>query len=127
MTDQPTRADALRAQIGALVAEYHAAAFAEAPFVPGTTPVPVSGRVFGAAEVQHAVDAGLDFWLTTGRFAATFERQFARVMQARHAMLVNSGSSANLLAVSALRSPLLEDRALKDGDEVSILPALAGG
>ena len=123
MTDLSTRADALRAQIGALVAEYHAAAFADVPFVPGTTPVPVSGRVFGAAEVQHVVDAGLDFWLTTGRFAATFERQFARVMRARHAMLVNSGSSANLLAVSALRSPLLEDRALKDGDEVITVAA----
>ncbi|MEA3245931.1 MAG: lipopolysaccharide biosynthesis protein RfbH [Gemmatimonadota bacterium] len=116
-------ADALRARIGALVAEYHAAAFAERPFVPGETPVPVSGRVFGAEELQHLVDAGLDFWLTTGRFAHQFEREFARVMQARHAMLVNSGSSANLLAVSALCSPMLEGRELHPGDEVITVAA----
>jgi CDP-6-deoxy-D-xylo-4-hexulose-3-dehydrase len=116
-------ADALRAEIGALVAEYHAAAFPERPFVPGESPVPVSGRVFGASEVGHLVDAGLDFWLTTGRFAARFEREFARTMQARHAMLVNSGSSANLLAVSALTSPMLEGRELHPGDEVITVAA----
>ncbi len=116
-------AAAIRSEIAALVAEYHAHAFAAAPFVPGETPVPVSGRVFGASEVQHLVDAGLDFWLTTGRFAAQFEREFARHMQARHAMLVNSGSSANLLAVSALRSPMLDGRELKDGDEVITVAA----
>lgn len=116
-------AAAIRAEIATLVAEYHASAFPGRAFVPGETPVPVSGRVFGAREVQHLVDAGLDFWLTTGRFAATFEREFARVMQARHAMLVNSGSSANLVAVSALKSALLEDRALQDGDEVVTVAA----
>ena len=123
MADPGSRADALRAQILGLVAEYHAAAFTDAPFVPGTSPVPVSGRVFGASDIQHVVDAGLDFWLTTGRFAAQFEREFAQVMGARHAMLVNSGSSANLCAVSALTSHLLEDRALKPGDEVITLAA----
>ena len=113
----------LRSQIGSLVAEYHALAFAPSTFVPGETPIPVSGRVFGANELQHVVEAGLDFWLTTGRFAARFERSFAKVMQARHAMLTNSGSSANLLAVSALRSPSLEGRELKDGDEVITVAA----
>jgi CDP-6-deoxy-D-xylo-4-hexulose-3-dehydrase len=113
----------LREQIVALVAEYHAAAFAERPFVPGETPIPVSGRVFGAEEMQHLVDSGLDFWLTTGRFAQQFEREFARVMQARHAMLVNSGSSANLLAVTALRSPMLDGRELREGDEVITVAA----
>jgi CDP-4-dehydro-6-deoxyglucose reductase, E1 len=117
------RADAIRAQIHALVAEYHSAAFAQQAFVPGETPVPVSGRVFGASEVQHLVDAGLDFWLTTGRFAAQFERAFAAVMGARHAMLVNSGSSANLCAVSALTSPMLDGRELHDGDEVITVAA----
>ena len=112
------RAEAIRAQIRALVAEYHEAAFAPQPFVPGESPVPVSGRVFGAGDVQHLVDAGLDFWLTTGRFDAQFERRFAQVMGARHAMLCNSGSSANLLAVSALTSPTLEGRQLRAGDEV---------
>lgn len=117
------RSDAIRAQIRGLVAEYHAAAFAPSAFVPGETVVPVSGRVFGANEVQHLVDAGLDFWLTTGRFAAEFERSFAKVMGARHAMLVNSGSSANLLAVSALTSRDLGERALKPGDEVITVAA----
>jgi CDP-4-dehydro-6-deoxyglucose reductase, E1 len=117
------RAEAIRAQIRALVAEYHEAAFAPRAFVPGESPVPVSGRVFGAGDVQHLVDAGLDFWLTTGRFAAQFERRFAQVMSARHAMLCNSGSSANLLAVSALTSPTLEGRQLRPGDEVITVAA----
>ncbi|HLA89444.1 MAG TPA: lipopolysaccharide biosynthesis protein RfbH [Gemmatimonadaceae bacterium] len=123
MPDHPADAEALRARIRALVAEYHAAAFAPRPFVAGESPVPVSGRVFGASELQHVVDAGLDFWLTTGRFATQFERAFAKVMGARHAMLVNSGSSANLLAVSALTSPMLEGRELHEGDEVITVAA----
>jgi CDP-4-dehydro-6-deoxyglucose reductase, E1 len=116
-------AEALRAQILSLVAEYHEAAFAARPFVPGESTIPVSGKVFGAEEVQHVVDAGLDFWLTTGRFAAQFERAFARVMGVRHAILVNSGSSANLVALSALTSPSLGDDALKSGDEVITVAA----
>lgn len=112
------RAEALRAQIMALVAEYYAEAFSPRPFVPGETPVPVSGRVFDASELQHLVDAALDFWLTTGRFADRFEREFARFMGVRHAILVNSGSSANLLALSCLTSPKLGERALRPGDEV---------
>ncbi len=123
MTDRAAEADAIRARIGALVAEYHAVAFAPRAFVPGETLVPVSGRVFGANELQHLVDSGLDFWLTTGRFAAQFERAFAKVMGARHAMLVNSGSSANLCAVSALTSPMLEGTELREGDEVITVAA----
>ncbi len=114
----PPDADELRARILGLVAEYHDAAFAPQPFVPGETPVPVSGRVFGANDIRSLVDASLDFWLTTGRFAAQFERAFARVMEVRHALLVNSGSSANLVAVSTLTSPSLGDRRLRPGDEV---------
>jgi CDP-4-dehydro-6-deoxyglucose reductase, E1 len=115
--DAPS-ADALRTQIRELVAAYHAAAFPPRPFVPGESPVPVSGKVFDADELQHLVDASLDFWLTTGRFAAQFEREFARVFGLRHALLVNSGSSANLVALSALTSPSLGDRRLQPGDEV---------
>ncbi|MDF2772558.1 MAG: putative aminotransferase [Geminicoccaceae bacterium] len=114
----PPDADELRARILGLVAEYHDAAFPSRPFVPGETPVPVSGRVFGANDIRFLVDASLDFWLTTGRFAAEFERAFARVMEVRHALLVNSGSSANLVAVSTLTSPSLGDRRLRPGDEV---------
>jgi CDP-6-deoxy-D-xylo-4-hexulose-3-dehydrase len=122
-TEAPSRAELLRAQILELVAEYHDEAFPERHFVPGETPVPVSGKVFGASELQHLVDAGLDFWLTTGRFAARFERAFARACGVRHAILVNSGSSANLVALSALTSPSLGDERLRPGDEVITVAA----
>ena len=111
-------ADELRARILELVAEYHAAAFAESPFLPGQSPVHVSGKVFDAEELQSLVDASLDFWLTSGRYAAQFERDFARWIGIRHASLVNSGSSANLVALMALTSAELGDRALRPGDEV---------
>ena len=91
------RAVDLRRRILELVAEYHAEAFPEREFIAGLTPIPVSGKVFDEQELQHLVDASLDFWLTTGRFAERFEREFARWMGVRHAILVNSGSSANLL------------------------------
>ena len=119
----PRSAEELRREILALVAEYHEVAFAPREFVPGESAVPVSGKVFGPEEVQHVVEAGLDFWLTAGRFAIEFERRFARVMQARHAMLVNSGSSANLVALSSLTSPSLGDDRLKPGDEVITVAA----
>ena len=92
----------LRARILEFVGEYHAAAFPEKDFLPGETTLPVSGKVFDADEMQHLVEASLDFWLTTGRFAAQFEREFARWMGVRNAVLVNSGSSANLLALATL-------------------------
>ena len=112
------KAEALRAQILELVAEYYAAAFPTCDFVPGETAVPVSGRVFDATELQYLVDASLDFWLTTGRFARQFQREFARFFGVRHAILVNSGSSANLLTLSCLTSPKLGDRRLRSGDEI---------
>ncbi len=115
MTD---KADELRARILELVGEYHSEAFPEREFIPGQTPVPISGKVFDAAEIQLLVDAGLDFWLTTGRYAAQFEDEFARLFGLRHAMLTNSGSSANLLALTCLTSPSLKERALRAGDEV---------
>jgi CDP-6-deoxy-D-xylo-4-hexulose-3-dehydrase len=117
------RARQLREQILMLAAEYCAEAFAPRPFVPGETPVPVSGKVFDGDEMRLLVDASLDFWLTTGRFAEQFEREFARRVGIRECVLVNSGSSANLLAVSALTSPKLGDRRLVPGDEVITLAA----
>jgi CDP-6-deoxy-D-xylo-4-hexulose-3-dehydrase len=78
----------------------------------------VSGKVFDADDLVHLVDASLDFWLTTGRFAEKFEQEFARFIDVSHCLLTNSGSSANLLAVSALTSPELGERRLKAGDEV---------
>jgi CDP-6-deoxy-D-xylo-4-hexulose-3-dehydrase len=117
------KSDQLRKQVLELVAKYHAETFAPKPFVAGETPVPVSGRVFDATELQYLVDASLDFWLTTGRFAEQFEREFARFLGVRYAILVNSGSSANLLALSCLTSPKLGDRRLKPGDEVITVAA----
>jgi len=117
------KSDILRAQILDLVNEYYVAEYPERDFVPGVSPVPVSGRVFDAAEIRHLVDAGLDFWLTTGRFADQFEKEFAQVFGRRHARLVNSGSSANLVALSCLTSPSLGERALRAGDEVITMAA----
>jgi CDP-6-deoxy-D-xylo-4-hexulose-3-dehydrase len=113
----------LREQILALVGEYWGEAFAPAKFVPGTTPVLVAGRVFDSAEMQHLVDSSLDFWLTTGRFAEQFEREFAAFFGRRYSVLANSGSSANLLAMSALTSPKLGDRRVRRGDEIITVAA----
>jgi CDP-4-dehydro-6-deoxyglucose reductase, E1 len=113
-----SKADELRAQILSLAAEYHAEAFPARQFIPGVTPIPVSGKVFDATEMQFLIDSGLDFWLTTGRFADEFQNAFSRWWGVRYTMLVNSGSSANLLAISALTSPQLGEKALHPGDEV---------
>jgi CDP-6-deoxy-D-xylo-4-hexulose-3-dehydrase len=109
---------ALRRRILALVGEYASLAHAPTPFVAGSSAVPVSGRVFGAAEVTALTEAALDFWLTAGRCNDAFEAGLRARLDARYALTVNSGSSANLLAVSALTSPLLGTRALQAGDEV---------
>jgi len=106
-----------------MVGAYYKEAFAAGPFVPGESPVAVSGRVFDEEEIQLLVDSSLDFWLTTGRFAERFEREFAKFIGVREAILVNSGSSANLLALSALTSQKLGDRRLVPGDEVITLAA----
>jgi CDP-6-deoxy-D-xylo-4-hexulose-3-dehydrase len=117
------RADALRAQILDLVGEYCRAAFPTKAFLPGQSPVPVAGRVFDDREVRALVDSSLDFWLTAGRYADQFERDFAKVCGRRNCLLVNSGSSANLVAVSCLTSPLAGERRLRPGDEVITVAA----
>ncbi len=113
----------LRRQISELVAEYHWAAFAPRPFVPGETPVRYASRVFDAEELQLAVEASLDFWLTAGRFTEQFESALAQRMDRDTCLLVNSGSSANLIAMSALTSPQLKDRRVRPGDEVITVAA----
>lgn len=113
----------LRDQIRNLVARYYRIAFVDKGFHPGVSEIPVTGKVFNESELQALVDSALDFWLTTGRFAAEFEYKFAKFMGVRHALLCNSGSSANLLAISALRSPRLKQRSLHDGDEVITVAA----
>ena len=118
-----SRANDLRERIRALVGEYYREAFPARDFAPGSSPVPISGRVFDEEELELLVESSLDFWLTTGRFAEQFEREFAKFVGVREAVLVNSGSSANLLAVSALTSQKLGDRRLRPGDEVITLAA----
>jgi len=117
------RKEELRLQILDLVGEYCAEAFPPRDFVPGESSVPVSGKVFDGEEMRLLVDSSLDFWLTTGRFAEQFEKEFARWFGIRECVLVNSGSSANLVAVTALTSPRLGDRQLRPGDEVITVAA----
>ena len=110
--------DKLRTQISELVQQYAEIAHAPVPFVPGQSAVPVSGKVIGTKELQLMVDASLDGWLTTGRFNAMFEERMAKFLGVKHVLTVNSGSSANLVAFSALTSSKLGDRAIQPGDEV---------
>jgi CDP-4-dehydro-6-deoxyglucose reductase, E1 len=117
MSEAGLRRDALSA-----ARRYAEEALAELDFVPGETPVRVAGRVIGAPELEALVDASLDGWLTEGRFAARFAPEFARAAGREHALLVGSGSQANLLAVAGACSPLRE-RPLRPGDEV-VTPAL---
>ncbi len=112
------RSEELRQQILALVHEFHAEQFPPKPFLPGQTAVPVSGKVIDANDIGAVVESALDAWFTTGRWAKEFERKLARFVGVRSASLVNSGSSANLVAFSALTSPKLGERQIKPGDEV---------
>lgn len=106
-----------RKRILKLVSDYFVSQ-EEEEFIPGRTFIPYAGRVYDEKELISLVDASLDFWLTAGRYAANFEKSFADFLGVKYCLLTNSGSSANLLAVSALTSPLLKGRRLKPGDEV---------
>ena len=88
------------------------------PFSPGVDPVPVSGKVLDSSDLVALVDSSLDGWLTAGRFTEEFERELSKYVGTRSALFVNSGSSANLVALSALTSPKLGKDALRPGDEV---------
>lgn len=101
-----------------LVGEYARRHHAPRTFRPGHSPVPVSGKVYGAEDMQALVDSALDFWLTTGRFNDAFEKKLGARIGVRNVLTTNSGSSANLLALSSLCSHKLGDKALKPGDEV---------
>ena len=120
MTDTAAQ---LRRQILDLTAQYWLESSHRGDFIPGVTPVPVSGKVIDACDVSAVVDSALDAWFTTGRFGEAFERDLARFVGVRSASLVNSGSSANLIALSALTSPRLGDRRLNPGDEVITVAA----
>lgn len=117
MSDQ----EELRQAILAQVAEFFRLTHEERPFAPGQTPVSYAGRVFDEREMQNMVSAVLDFWLTAGPYAQQFEQKLGSYLGVREVVPTNSGSSANLLAVTTLRSMKLENR-LRPGDEV-IVPA----
>jgi CDP-6-deoxy-D-xylo-4-hexulose-3-dehydrase len=108
----------LRKEILAKTVEYYQARFAQKEFIPGKTRVNYAGRVFNEEELGNAVDASLDFWLTEGRYSEEFSEKIAEFLEVEHVLLTNSGSSANLLAFSALTSEKLGDKRLKPGDEV---------
>jgi CDP-6-deoxy-D-xylo-4-hexulose-3-dehydrase len=107
-----------RAAILSQVVDFGRRRYVPQDFIPGQTPVPVSGKVLRGEDLASMVDACLDGWLTAGRFTEDFERALARYVGIRNAVFVNSGSSANLLALTALTSPKLGKRRLRKGDEV---------
>jgi CDP-6-deoxy-D-xylo-4-hexulose-3-dehydrase len=122
-TDTEPSVAALRAEILGLVAAYARRRWTPQTYVPGKTPAPYAGRVFDEEEVVSLVDASLDFWLTSGRFCRQLEKGLAEFVGVADCRLVNSGSSANLLAFSTLTSPRLGDRRIRPGDEVITVAA----
>jgi CDP-6-deoxy-D-xylo-4-hexulose-3-dehydrase len=114
---------ALRQQILDLSEEYARRVHGPRTFVPGESSVAVSGKVMSPADMRNLVDSSLDMWLTAGRFSDEFEARFAQFFGTKYSLLVNSGSSANLVAFSALTSPLLRGQRLKPGDEVITVAA----
>lgn len=113
----------IKHQIHSLIKEYHDEAFKEKAFVPGESSVPVSGKVFDHKELQYITDSALDAWFTTGRFNTEFEKKLAKYINVKSLITVNSGSSANLVAFSALTAKELGDDAIKPGDEVITVAA----
>ena len=113
------RKEELKKQILELTKKYYEETHGrKKSFMPGQTFVNYGGRYFDAAEMVNLVDSSLDFWLTAGPWASKFEKSFAKWLGVRYCSLTNSGSSANLLAFSALTSPELGERQIKRGDEV---------
>lgn len=113
----------LRKTIINLVKDYTLLSHSRQKFIPGKSLVPVSGKIYDEMELQMLVSSSLDFWLTVGRFNHEFEKQLSKFLGVNFSITTNSGSSANLLALSALTSEQLEDRALKPGDEVICVAA----
>ncbi len=108
----------LQTEILDLVGKFAVQKYVAKPFVAGETVIPPAGKVIGELELKYMVEASLDGWLTTGRFNTKFEAELAKYLGVKHLITVNSGSSANLVAFSALTSPKLGERAIKSGDEV---------
>ena len=108
----------IKKEIFNLVDQFAVDKFSQKDFIPGVTPVPVSGKVLDAEELKYMIEASLDGWLTTGRFNSEFQEKIATFIGAKLAITVNSGSSANLVAFMTLTSPKLKERAIVPGDEV---------
>ena len=113
----------IRNKIMELISQYAEDVHSKKPFIPGKSSIPVSGRVFGGKEIQMLVSSSLDFWLTTGRFNKEFEKRLGQFLGVKFAITTNSGSSANLLALSSLTSEQLGEKSLKPGDEVITVAA----
>lgn len=112
-----------RKEIMKLAEKFYKNKYLNKKFIPGQTPVPCAGKVFDEKEICASIDASMDFWLTAGRYAQEFEEKFSKIIGRKYCSLTNSGSSANLLAVSALTSPKLGARQLKPGDEIITVAA----
>lgn len=123
MTTHARTKEAIRTEITRLVEELYEVEHRPGAFVAGETSVPYAGRVYDQNEIVALVDSSLDFWLTLGKHGKELEKQLAEYVGTRYCLLVNSGSSANLLAFAALTSPLLGDRRIKPGDEVLTVAA----
>jgi len=106
-----------------LVHNYSLLAFSKKDFIPGQSDIPITGKVIDSLEIQNMVEASLDGWLTSGRFNSLFEKQLAEFLMVKCLITVNSGSSANLIAFSALTSSKLKERSIKKGDEVITVAA----
>ena len=113
----------IRKHILDLVLEYSKISHKVKNFVPGKTMVPVSGKVFDEIELQLLISSSLDFWLTSDRFNKKFEKNLSNFLNSTFVLTTNSGSSANLLAITALKSKELGKRSLNDGDEVIAVAA----
>jgi CDP-6-deoxy-D-xylo-4-hexulose-3-dehydrase len=113
----------LKSKIDGLISKYYRISFAKKEFIPGETPVPASGKVFDEKELCSAVDAVLDCWWTEGRITKQFEKKFNRFLGIKHTLVVNSGSSANLIALAVLTSPKLKEKKLSSADEVITIAA----
>ncbi len=123
MTDRDCRDKELRQEVIRAAKQYYEFRHGTRPAFARGGRIPYAGRVFDEREIEALVDASLDFWLTTGRYAERFEREFARFLGIAHCSLTNSGSSANLLAFMSLTSPKLGERRIKKGDEVITVAA----
>ena len=113
----------IKKKILSLAKDYSEIKFQQEKFIPGISAIPVSGKVLDFVEISNMIESSLDGWLTSGRFNRTFEKNLGKFLDINFLMTVNSGSSANLVAFSALTSPKLKDRAIQKGDEVITVAA----